>query len=351
MPEISIIIPCHNVEEYVMRCFDSLKQQTIALSNLELIFVDDASTDHTWEVLQEIERLAPEQTCIIHLDENMRQGGARNVGLSYATGTYIGYVDSDDWVEPDMYETLYRRITEDGSDLAFCRHFRDDGQHTPSLSGNGAEDAVISVETPLQRTQFILSGVIGFNVWDKLYRKDFLLDNQIFFPQHLAYEDIFFGSLVYLYARKVSITERKLYHYFINPGSTVLERNCAYHQDIFQVNYLKWDCYASRGFLDENSPYRDVLCFDFLLTFYLSGFKTICLRYDVFPFDMFCELKKETLKRVPHYRENPFFETHLTELQKLVMMLLDHAVTPAELSAVQMAICKYYGLTRREMPS
>ncbi len=99
---ISIIIPCYNVQSYIDRCFQSLLAQTIDFDRLEIILVDDCSTDATWEKLTAIEAAYPESVMIIHCDENGHQGTARNIGLTYASAPYIGFVDSDDWIEPDM---------------------------------------------------------------------------------------------------------------------------------------------------------------------------------------------------------------------------------------------------------
>ena len=100
MKKISVIIPCFNATKYLPKCFMSLVQQTIGIDQIELIFVDDASTDEdaTWNMLQEFERAYPESIKILKLEENMRQGGARNVALQYATGEYIAFVDADDFV-------------------------------------------------------------------------------------------------------------------------------------------------------------------------------------------------------------------------------------------------------------
>ncbi len=351
MADISIIIPCYNVEKYIMRCFDSLRNQTIGLHRLELIFVDDASTDCTWELLQEIERTAPESVCIVRLENNMRQGGARNIGLSYATAEYIGFVDSDDWIEPDMYEHLYHALTSAGSDLAFCRHIRDHGKGDLYLSPKTKmdyyaenyqkKDRTLYIHTDEQRTEFIVSNIIGYGVWDKLFRKDFLLDNEILFPEHLTYEDIYFGSVVYLYAKQVSIVERRLYHYYVNDESTVLVRNRAHHKDLFQINYAKWNTYVRRGFLER---FREALEFDFLMTFFMSGMKVFALRFDQIPFDDFMELKRGTLERVPHFKTNPYCQSHISDFYKLMLPLLEYHVTPSDLDKVQQAFLTYHNL-------
>lgn len=342
MAEISVIIPCHNVSEYLPRCFQSLREQTIGTDLLELIFVDDASTDNTWEVLTQMEASAPELVSIIHLEENQRQGGARNIGLSYASGTYIGYVDSDDWVEPDMYEQLYRAITQTGSDLAFCRHVRDDGKgnlYLPTSGKLSSPCSVITIDTPQKRADFIAANPVGCNVWDKLFRKDFLLKNEIFFPPHLAYEDIFFSSLVYLYADKVCMLEQKLYHYFVNADSTVLSKNNSYHKNIFKINELKWDAYQQRGFSDE---IRHAVEFDFIVTFYFTGIKILCLRFDEFLYDDFIALKKGILERIPDFRNNPYLKTNTPDFYKPLLTLLDHPVTQNDLSQIRKAFLTYH---------
>ena len=107
--KISIIIPCYMVEQYIDRCVNSLLNQSIGLENLELIFINDASPDLTLSKLLDYEQLYPESILIIDSKENMKQGGARNLGLMYASADYIGFVDSDDWVEPTMFEKLYAK--------------------------------------------------------------------------------------------------------------------------------------------------------------------------------------------------------------------------------------------------
>ena len=103
-PLISIIIPCFNTAEYLPQCMASLEKQTIGFEKLQFIFVDDASTDEgkTWRCICEFEQRHPKEVVAIQLEKNMSQGGAKNVGISYAEAAYIGFVDSDDWIEPEM---------------------------------------------------------------------------------------------------------------------------------------------------------------------------------------------------------------------------------------------------------
>lgn len=121
-PLISVIIPCYNTAQYLPQCMLSLEMQTLGFENLQCIFVDDASTDNgsTWECIKQFERKHPQEVVAIHLDENLSQGGAKNVGIGYAKADYIGFVDSDDWIEPAMYLDLYRCIEKYGCDVVDC---------------------------------------------------------------------------------------------------------------------------------------------------------------------------------------------------------------------------------------
>ena len=117
MLKISIIIPCYNVEKYIDKCMNSILNQTIGIENLEIILVDDKSTDNTVERLKQYEVAYPEQIMLILCEKNGRQGTARNIGMSYATGEYISFVDSDDWIRKDMYEILMTLIEETNADI------------------------------------------------------------------------------------------------------------------------------------------------------------------------------------------------------------------------------------------
>lgn len=120
MKKISIIVPCYNAENCIDRCIQSLLEQTIGIENLELIFVNDASTDGTMTRLQQWEARYADSILVIDCEKNGKQGMARNIGLSYASAPYIGFMDNDDMAEPDMFEKLYEKATLYDCDLVAC---------------------------------------------------------------------------------------------------------------------------------------------------------------------------------------------------------------------------------------
>ena len=106
--KISVIIPCYNVQKYIMRCFDSIYSQTYGFENLELILIDDLSTDNTWSILESLQRKYPENVISLKMQKKGKCGGARNLGMDICTGKYITFVDADDYVHPDMLATVYK---------------------------------------------------------------------------------------------------------------------------------------------------------------------------------------------------------------------------------------------------
>lgn len=337
---ISIIIPCYNVEKYVDRCFDSLLSQTIGFERLEIIFIDDCSTDGTWEKLITIEKSYSESVIIIHCDENGRQGTARNIGLQYASAPYIGFVDSDDWVEPDMYEKLYEKMVTYQCDIVKCQSWRDSAQNchdtaqsdrkiAPKLTGE--PDRQFKIDTVDKRKIFIACSSIGSAVWDKLFAREFLLQNHIFFPEGVAYEDNFFTALVYYYAKNIYFLEERLYHYYVNLASTTLSADAAHHFEILTVHKMMWEECESRGFMNE---YRKEVEYQFLTLCYLTAMKMISLRFATAPYDFFLQLKDETVKRIPDYHANPYIKDYVTETNQILLQLLDLPVSEQDLNAV-----------------
>ncbi len=243
MKKVSVIIPCYNAEEYIRRCMDSLLGQTIGVDNLEIIAVDDASTDRTLDLLLEYESRFPDSVIVIHCEENHRQGAARNLGLEYASADYIGYADADDWCEPDMYELMYERALKYDSDMVMCGYIREGGSGKADLSDFDASpeksESFLEIDTRDKRSNLIaLSGKIGLAAWTKLCKKSMLRENNIYFLEDTFYEDNFWASLLYLYAKKIVIMDKPLYHYFSNINKATLKQDVNRHMVLFDVCLL-----------------------------------------------------------------------------------------------------------------
>ena len=115
--KVSVIIPAYNTEAYMEQCLESLLQQT--LKDIEIIVVDDGSSDNTLSILRKYEQQYPKKVHVFH-KENGGQASARNLALQHAKGEYLGFVDSDDWIDKEMYEEMYQKAVDEDADVVVC---------------------------------------------------------------------------------------------------------------------------------------------------------------------------------------------------------------------------------------
>lgn len=223
MKRVSVIIPCYNAVQWLPRCFLSLVNQTMGMDDIELIFVDDASEDEgrTWAMLQEFERAYPESILVIHLDENMRQGGARNVALSYATGEYIAFVDADDFVSEDFLEKVYGTAKDADADMVQFEY----DLYTERLgnvpSGRKVQRESVCLENVQQRKRFLVEEKITYGCWNKLYRREMVVNAGVRYAEHVIYEEPLFVYPLLFYAGRFEIMPDVFYHYRQNLSGTM----------------------------------------------------------------------------------------------------------------------------------
>lgn len=320
MADISIIIPCYNVASYIDRCITSIRNQTLDLSFLQIICVDDASTDDTWQHLQKWEALCPDLITIIHCGTNGRQGTARNIGMQYCNTPWVSFLDADDWIEADYFEKMYAIALQCQCDIVCCDQMRDP---SPTLvysdsRSNGRESGLIQINTPSQRKSFIIGKCMGLTACGKLIRTGFLRQHQITFPENITYEDILWGSLAYFYASSVYMLEEYLYHYFLNPGSTVLAKNADYHTDILTISLMEWNEWQKRGLFP---IYKDELEFLFLDSCYFIFMKMLALRQEFPSFSLFLLCRELVSIHIPDFQSNPYADK-LTEFHKILFGFL-----------------------------
>ena len=223
-PKISIIVPCYNVEQYLDRCMETLVGQT--LQDIEIILVDDKSPDNVPKMCDEWAR-KDERIKVIHKKENEGLGYARNTGLEIATGEYVAFIDSDDWVEQDMFERLYDECVSKKLDVIYsefnvdeypgfrivlrdkCLYIDKDEIESLRLDIVGAEPNYIS------SVKFQCSACKG------LYSLDLIRKHNISFHSERTYisEDLLFNLDVLNYVQRVETTPWQFYHYCLNGAS------------------------------------------------------------------------------------------------------------------------------------
>lgn len=214
-PKISVIIPVYNVEKYLNRCLDSLLAQTY--QNLQIILVDDGSTDGSAAICDEYAAIDG-RINVIH-KENGGLSSARNAGLKIADGEYVGYVDSDDWVEPDMYYSMVYAAMDNEAQLVACRY----KQIMPDqVIDNGSPDVVVLNQKELldiyvnEHPKYIIYN----SVWSKLYRRDLVSDLQ--FPEGRNSEDIVYTTTAFCRLSRAVYIDKGLYNYVTGRPDSIM---------------------------------------------------------------------------------------------------------------------------------
>lgn len=212
---ISIIVPVYNMEQYLERCMNSIEKQTY--TNLEIILVDDGSCDKSPQMCDDYARKDP-RVKVVH-KENGGLSDARNAGLAAATGAYIGFVDSDDWIEKDMYEKMYQACIEHGAQVAACRYAQVYREHT--VQGGTDKVTAFSKEELLK---IYIGGhddyVIYNSVWSKLFARK--LVEGVAFPKGRNSEDIMYTTKAFCKADRGVYIDTCLYHYVLDREGSIM---------------------------------------------------------------------------------------------------------------------------------
>lgn len=248
MPEVSVIVPVYNVEKYLGKCLNSLVNQT--LENIEIIIVNDGTKDNSEEIIKKFIEKYPQK--IVYLKkENGGLSDARNYGIPYAKGEYIAFLDSDDYVEKDMYKEMYKLAKKENSDMVECDFLWEYPNKTREDIGqvyNGKKEMIEKVRVV---------------AWNKLIRRSIFEKTQIQFPKGLRYEDVEFTYKLIPHLNKVSFLKKPYIHYIQRENSISNLQN-ERTKEIFTVldNVIAY--YKENNFYDE---YKDEL--EYVYTRYL----------------------------------------------------------------------------------
>ncbi|MEQ3308461.1 glycosyltransferase [Fusobacterium varium] len=216
--ELSIIVPIYNVEDYLEECLKSL--YNIKNIKLEIILVNDGSKDNSFKIMEKFKEIYPEKTVLIN-KENGGLSSARNAGMKAAIGEYISFIDSDDFIDVDEFEKFFKEGQKDKLDV-MVGNMR---YYTPEKTGDSLfrSDVVKNIG--------IVNGIDFFwnlfqkpkcfreEVVDDIYKREFLVKNNIWFNENIVHEDSEFTPLVYLKAEKVKYIDRAFYFYRQRTGS------------------------------------------------------------------------------------------------------------------------------------
>ncbi|MFT8913206.1 glycosyltransferase [Zymomonas mobilis] len=251
VPEVSVVVAAYGVEAYLDECIQSLVSQT--MKNLEIIIVDDGSKDRTGILADEWQKRFPQNVRVIH-KENGGCASARNVGLLAARGEYVAFVDGDDWVEPPMYEDLYRAAALRNAEIGQCgfyEFYRKDKKilHPTAYGADGPNGTTGLVIDPQDYLTLMPS------IWRRIYKRSYLKQYGIQFPAHIRrHDDLPFAFLTISRARRISVIPDCYYAYRLNrPGQDVsaTDRRMFIHFEIFSWLYSQVRPWASARIMEQ----------------------------------------------------------------------------------------------------
>lgn len=220
--EISIIIPIYNVEKYLSKCLDSI--YSLKLDNKEIILINDGSRDNSFEIAKKYKEKYKENTILIN-QQNQGLSEARNIGMKKAKGKFILFIDSDDFVDTKVLEIFLNKGLAYNVDILIgnSSSYYDENNirkdyFSPKLKSLGEMTGKFFLEKRIQKKCFYLG------VWRNLYRKNFLLENNLFFEKGLLFEDTLFTPKAFYLAKKVRYTEEYFYYYRQNNLTSITKR-------------------------------------------------------------------------------------------------------------------------------
>lgn len=320
-PLISIIIPVYNGKNFLQNCFQTLENQTIGMNQLECIFVNDASDDcgASWEMLRKFENKYPDNVLIIDSKLNHRVGGSRNIALGYAKGTYIAFMDQDDTLHPTMLENMTLFLEKYQCDVVMCRFWKvpDTTIREPKRMG---QDYILDINNDKEREKLLVANQLGYVVWDKLYRRELIFENDIRFPDGKFFEDTFFGGLIAGYLKRLGVINKTLYFYRQYATSTNESMTLKQRHDLLEVNNLKWNEFAKRGIY---ARCKEAIEYDYIQNYFFGGIKNFSHSYKKIPYRLFTEMSSDIRKRISFtdYQENEYLQKGLSDWEKCLLEL------------------------------
>lgn len=300
MAKVSIIIPVYNTEKYIATCLDSVMGQT--LEDIEVILINDGSTDASLEIMEQYRQKYPNRIQLIS-KENGGQATARNIAIPMCTGEYIGFVDSDDYIEQDMYEKMYLKAVETDADYVECDYVN------VKINEAGEQERIADygsrVREYINKKDMFIDPMLA--PWNKIYRRELLQKSDVRFPEGLIYEDTAFCLKAISLIQTFAFVPEKLVIHFFRGSSTMNVNKSQKVGDIFKVLKDVLDFYNSNNIYEE---YHEELEYEIVKILLCSSMERISEIPDKRLRKEFCELTWQMIQQnFPKYKHNHYIKS------------------------------------------
>lgn len=301
--KLSIIVPVYNMasENKLTWCLDSLINQTI--SDYEIVAVDDCSTDESMDILKDYERRYPDKFRAIHSEVNHHQGGAKNIGIKSATGDWIGFIDADDWIVPDFYERMIGKAEETGADIVGCDYSLVH-EHTYTVGDEIVANSSFEQVGELNHKSKASLILDGGSLCVKIFKRKTIIENQLWFPEDIFYEDNAMSSSFMLSANRFEYINEPLYYYYQHGDSTVHTFSEARCNDRLVAGRIIVSEAKRLNILDE---FHDEVEYQFTSLFYINTLFTYMPCVKPIKISYVKAMTKEMLCTFPNFRENRYY--------------------------------------------
>ena len=291
MPKVSVIVPIYNVEKYLEKCINSLLSQT--LEDIQIILVNDGSKDNSGNIAKECEKNNKDRVIYVE-KENGGLSDARNYGLKYATGDFIAFLDSDDYIEKNAYEKMYNKAIEENADYVEC-----------DFIWEFPNKIRVDKQYPYKNKKEMLS-FVRVVAWNKLIKRQLIIDNNLEFPKGLRYEDVEFTYKLIPFINKFAYVDKPFIHYVQRGGSIANVQN-ERTAEIFTVLDNVIEFYKKNNIYEK---YRDELEYNYARYLLCSSLKRMCKIKDK---SIREKLLTESWERLnsnfPNWKENVILKT------------------------------------------
>lgn len=279
MTKLSIIVPVYNVEKYLPKCLESLIKQT--LKDIEIICVNDGSMDNSLAILKEF----ASRDSRIRIIDNQHQGVAktRNTGIEQSTGEYIGFVDSDDYIDIDFFEKLYNSATKSNSDIAIASILKHKNFFNIYNAKYTKEETAITIQDKIKLCED--KKHFFFYAWNKIYHSGFIKKNNIKFSEGQIYEDVMFAIKALYYSNKIISVYGTKYHYIEHENSLTKYKDKTgekEHDLIKAYSELQEFCNSKNIEISERLNYYTKENFGFILNLYKGKYQSKIQLFNIF---------------------------------------------------------------------
>lgn len=323
MKKLSIIVPVYNMasDNRLTYCLDSLVSQTLS-DPYEILAVDDCSTDESGTIIQSYAAKYPDRVVALRTDRNRKQGGAKNVALSVATGEWIAFIDADDWVVPDYFERLLTVAAKTGADCVGCDYsLVNTHTMTPGQTVHNNREDQTGVLTEEKKGSLMID--FG-SLCVKIYRREIILDCPSRFPEDMFYEDNALAKTWIFRMHHFEYIPEPLYFYYQHDDSTVHTVTKARLMDRVKAGRIMLSEARRYGYLD---TYKSQIEYSFTVLFYINTLFS-CMRQmrEKGAYSFVRDLTGEMHTAFPDFESNPYYKTRTNGEEKKLIHLAGKSV-------------------------